>query len=211
MDDDPLYVIDPAGTDIHGEAARLRARGPVTRVLLPGDLEAWSVTGYHAARQVLADERFSKDARRYWPPYIDGTLAPDFPLIAWARMDNMSTADGEPHARQRRLVLGAFSPQRIAALRPRVERVVARALEELAEHAAKQPGEPVDLKARYAHLVSTRVIGELLGVPEGDPDGILDLAGYVQPDPRKAAEEYAALRGKIEALVQAKRRAPGRT
>jgi cytochrome P450 len=209
VDDDSLFVIDPAGTDIHGEAARLRARGPVTRVLLPGGLPAWSVTGYHAARQILADERFSKNARQDWPAYIEGTLAPDFPLIAWARMDNMSTSEGEPHTRQRRLVAGAFSPQRIASLRPRVERVVARALDELAEYAAKRPGEPVDLKAQYAHQVATRVIGELLGVPEGDPDGILDRAGYVEPDPQKARADFTALQSKIAALVAEKRREPG--
>jgi len=209
VDDDSLFVIDPAGTDIHGEAARLRARGPVTRVLLPGGLQAWSVTGYHAARQILADERFSKNAREHWPAYVQGDLAPDFPLIAWARMDNMSTNEGEQHNRQRKLVAGAFSPQRIAALRPRVERIVARALDELAEYAAKQPGEPVDLKAQYAHQVATRVIGELLGVPEGDPDGILGLAGYVEPDPQKARADFLAMQGKISALVVEKRREPG--
>lgn len=209
MDDDPLFAIDPAGTDIHGEAARLRARGPVTRVLLPGGVEAWSVTGYHAARQVLADERFAKNARQHWPAYAEGTLAPDFPLIVWARMDNMSTADGEPHARQRRLVAGAFSPGRIAMLRPRVQHIVTRALDELADHEAERPGEPVDLKVRYAHPVASRVIGELLGVPDGDPDGILDRAGYVEPNPAKAAVEFASLRSKIEALVAHKRREPG--
>ncbi|WP_069170230.1 cytochrome P450 family protein [Streptomyces griseus] len=209
MDDEPLIVIDPAGTDIHGEATRIRARGPVTRVLLPGGVEAWSVTGYHAARQVLADERFAKNARRHWPAYTEGTLGPDFPLIVWARMDNMSTADGEPHARQRRLVAGAFSPGRIAMLRPRVQRIVTRALDELADHAADRPGRPVDLKTQYAHPVAARVIGELLGVPEGDPDGILDRAGYVEPNPQKAAVEFASLRSKIEALVAHKRREPG--
>lgn len=209
MDDDAPLVIDPAGTDIHGEAARIRARGPVTRVLLPGGVAAWSVTGYHAARQVLADERFAKNARQHWPAYIEGHLGPDFPLIAWARMDNMSTADGEQHARQRRLVAGAFSPRRIAMLQPRVERIVARALDELAEHAAERPGESVDLKVRYAHPVASRVIGELLGVPDGDPDGILDRAGYVEPNPRKAAAEFASLRSKIEALVAEKRKEPG--
>ncbi|WP_194913610.1 cytochrome P450 family protein [Catenulispora rubra] len=209
MDDDSLFVIDPAGTDIHGEAARLRARGPVTRVLLPGGLPAWSVTGYHAARQILADERFSKNAREHWSAYVQGDLAPDFPLIAWARMDNMSTNEGEQHNRQRKLVAGAFSPQRIASLRPRVERIVARALDELAEYAAKQPGEPVDLKAQYAHQVATRVIGELLGVPEGDPDGVLGLAGYVEPDPQKARADFLTLQGKIAALVVEKRREPG--
>ncbi|MFV2013464.1 MULTISPECIES: cytochrome P450 family protein [unclassified Micromonospora] len=209
MDQDPPLVIDPAGADLHAEAARLRARGPITRVLLPSGVEAWAVTGYHAARRLLADERFARNARQHWPAYIDGTLDPGFPLMAWARMDNMSTVDGEPHARQRRLVAGAFSPQRIATLRPRVERVVRRALDELAGHAAEHPGEPVDLKLRYAHLVSSRVIGELLGVPDSDPDGVLTRAGYIEPTPEQAAAEYARLQDKLGALVAAKRRDPG--
>ncbi|MEU8068965.1 MULTISPECIES: cytochrome P450 [unclassified Micromonospora] len=209
MEDERPFVIDPLGAGIHAEMDRLQARGPVTRVLLPGGVTAWSVTGYHTVRQVLADERFGKNARQHWPAYVDGALDPDFPLIAWARMDNMSTADGEPHARQRRLVAGAFSPQRIAALRPRVERVVTRALDDLIEYAAERPGEPVDLKERYAHRVAARVIGELLGVPDGDPDGILDRAGYVESTPQKAGEVFALIRRKLEALVAVKRREPG--
>ncbi len=44
-DDHEPPVIDPAGRDIHGEAARLRERGPLTRVELPGGVPAWAVTG----------------------------------------------------------------------------------------------------------------------------------------------------------------------
>ena len=47
----PVVTLDPAGTDHHGEAARLRELGPVVRVVLPGGVEAWSVT-HHA---LLAD------------------------------------------------------------------------------------------------------------------------------------------------------------
>lgn len=209
MDEHPPIAIDATGSDIHGEAALLRARGPITRVELPGGVAAWSVTGYHVARQVLADERFAKDARRHWPAYIEGTLDPDFPLLAWARMDNMSTADGEPHARQRRLVASAFSPQRVEALRPRIARVVTRALDDLAALAAAEPGAPIDLRERYAHPVASQVIGELLGVPPADRDGILDRAGYQQSTPREMAEAFAVIRRNVESLVAAKRRDPG--
>lgn len=34
------YHLDATGSDIHGEAAALRERGPATRVLLPGDIPA---------------------------------------------------------------------------------------------------------------------------------------------------------------------------
>ncbi|MEV6694558.1 cytochrome P450 [Micromonospora sp. NPDC051196] len=209
MDEDPPIVIDAAGNDIHGEAARIRARGPVTRVELPGGLAAWSVTGYHAARQILADERFAKNARRHWPAYVEGTLAPDFPLLNWARMDNMSTEDGESHIRKRRLVAGAFSPQRIAAMRPWIERVVTRALDDLAARAAAEPDVPVDLKAGYAHPVASQVVGELLGVPPAHRDRILAGAGYKPATPSEMAEAFAVLRRNVEELVAAKRREPG--
>ena len=36
--------IDPTGTDLHGEAAALRAHGPAAQVGLPGGVVAWAVT-----------------------------------------------------------------------------------------------------------------------------------------------------------------------
>jgi hypothetical protein len=43
MDLQPI-ALDPTGTDIQGESARIRERGPVTLVELPGGVRAWSVT-----------------------------------------------------------------------------------------------------------------------------------------------------------------------
>jgi len=45
MQHDPI-VLDPSGVDIQGESARIRERGPVTLVHLPGGVPAWSVTDY---------------------------------------------------------------------------------------------------------------------------------------------------------------------
>ncbi|MDX2815658.1 hypothetical protein PV410_24325 [Streptomyces sp. PA03-5A] len=42
------FLLDPGGRALHTESAALRARGAVTKVLLPGGVEAWSVNS-HAA------------------------------------------------------------------------------------------------------------------------------------------------------------------
>ncbi|PIB12166.1 hypothetical protein B1C81_03110 [Streptomyces sp. HG99] len=50
-------VIDATGRDIHGEAARIRERGPLTRVVLPGDVEAWAVSSPELLKRLLTDPR----------------------------------------------------------------------------------------------------------------------------------------------------------
>ncbi len=209
MDSDAPIVIDVLGSDIHGEAARLRERGPVAAVELPGGMAAWSVTGYHAARQVLTDERFSKNARLHWPAYAEGAVSEDFPLLPLARMDNMATAHGEAHARQRRLVADAFSAQRVAAMQPRIERVVARALDALTARAERDPDAMIDLKTEYAHPLTSQVIGELLGARPEDQDGILARVGYIPASPQEMRAAFLRNQQDAGDLVAAKRQDPG--
>jgi cytochrome P450 len=58
-------------------------------------------------------------------------------------------------------VAQAFTPRRVAALRPRIERITADLLDDLA---ARAPG-PVDLVAGYSYQLPMRVIGELFEIP----------------------------------------------
>jgi 2-hydroxy-5-methyl-1-naphthoate 7-hydroxylase len=183
-------VIDRAGRDIHAEAARIRAQGPVARIELPGGVLGWSVTGYAQARDVLADHRFSKDATLHWPAFATDEIGPDFPLISWAAMRNLSTAYGQEHNRLRRLVSKAFTPRRVDAMRPLIDVVVAGSLDDLA--ATAPAGDQVDLKDQFSLPVATKVICDLIGIP-GHARGTILRSAKATVDTTRAAEEVAAL------------------
>jgi cytochrome P450 len=156
-------VIDATGRDIHAEGARMRAQGPIAQVELPGGVRAWSVVGYEMVRKVLTDQRFAKDARKHWPAFINGEIGPEFPLIGWVMMENMTTSDGEDHARLRKLIAKTFTLRRVEAMRPQIEKIVNTLLDDLA---AEPPGAVVDIKARYAEALPTQVVCDLFGIPE---------------------------------------------
>jgi cytochrome P450 len=180
--------LDPTGRDVQAEGSRLRAQGPVAQVELPGGIRAWSVVGYEMVRQVLADERFAKDGRKHWPAYVNGEISDAFPLIGWVLMDNMTTHDGADHARLRNLTAKAFTLRRTKSMQPRVERIVRELLDDLATAA---PGEVVDLKARYAYPLPTKVICELFGVPEHMRATVM-RGGEVNTDTTLTHEEAVA-------------------
>lgn len=202
-------VIDHGGTDIHAEGARIRAQGPIAQVELPGGVLAWSITGYEIAQQALSDHRFSKDARQHWTAFINGEISPDFPLIGWALMENLSTTYGSAHTRLRRLVAKAFTPRRVEAMRPTIEKTVASLLDNLAASAA---GESVDLKARFSHPLAAEVICDLIGIPT-EARGTILRGGEAQVNTTMTEEEIAAsieqVLREMSALVEAKRQTPG--
>lgn len=209
MEDRCPVVLDRTGEDVHGELRRIRDQGPVTRVELPGGVLAWSITGYECVRAALSDRRFSKDPRKHWPAYAADELGPDFPLISWVEMDNMTTAHGDDHSRLRKLVAQAFTPRRVEAMRPRVEKTVAHLLDEMEKTA---PGETVDLKARFAHPLPAQIICDLFGVPEESRPGIL-LGLELDVDTTLSSEEAAAnveqWQRDIQKFVEDKRLSPG--
>jgi cytochrome P450 len=200
-------VLDPNGRALHAEGAELRSRGPVTKVLLPGGVEAWSVNSQAALERLLTDPRVSKDSHRHWPRFVSGEITPQWPLYAWVSVTNMFTAYGADHRRLRRLVAPAFTARRTAAMRPRIERIVAATLDALPSTATDGA---VDLRRHFAYTIPVRVVTELMGVPEGDMaaglrtciDNIFNTA--LGPDEAAAnhrntyalLDELVALRGK---------------
>ncbi|MEU6446079.1 cytochrome P450 [Streptomyces sp. NPDC046979] len=180
------------------ELAALRAAGAVHRVSVPGSGESWLVVTRDAARAALTDPRLRNDIRHSASWDSDG---------GHAIGRNMLQSDPPQHTRLRHLVAGHFTPGRIAALRPRVERVAGDLLDALPRRGT------ADLVARYALPLPVTVICELLGVPGADREVFHTWSNeLVMPTSPTAAEAAAgALTGCLTDLAGAKRDAPDGT
>jgi cytochrome P450 len=207
-------VIDPTGRDIHGEATRIRERGPVAPVELPHGVPAWAVSSTPLLKRLLTDPRVSKDPRQHWQRWIDGDVSPDWPLFTWVAVQNMFTAYGTDHKRLRTLVSKAFTARRTNALRPRIEEITAALLDRVAKAGAGAgaDGHAVDLREEFCYPLPIQVIGELLGLPEELRDElrvVVDGVFHTSADAAEVADIYARFYAVLGELVAAKRAAPG--
>ncbi|MFF4798871.1 cytochrome P450 [Streptomyces sp. NPDC001351] len=206
---DPL-VIDPTGRDIHGEAARIRERGPVTLVELPHGVAAWAVSSPDLLKRLLTDPRVSKDPRRHWTRWINGEIAPEWPLFTWVAVQNMFTAYGGEHKRLRALVSKAFTARRTAALQPRVEEITKNLLDRVEQ--TGQDGRVVDLREAFCYPLPIQVISELFGLPEdqgAELRAVVDGIFHTSATPEEVTDIYTRFYAALAELVASKRESPG--
>jgi cytochrome P450 len=189
---DPEDPINPAR-----EFARIRSEQPVFGVRWPlpnGDFRTmWLITKYADARELLSSRETSNSLGR------SGSAAsqPGFLL----------SLDPPDHTRIRRMLTGQFSMRRLAAMRPYIEEITTRFLDEM-----QAAGSPVDLMQAFALPLPSLVICELLGVPfEDQPefqrrsDTMLDV--FVTRE--QQAQNTLEMNTYMQSLVNRHRQDPG--
>ncbi len=164
----PSETLDnKGGRCMYAQVERLRSLGPAVAVQLPEGVAAWSVSRGDVVRKLLTHPGVSRNLKKTVPSYQPGSVPW---LSPWVDLDSMATADGQEHARLRKLITPAFTPRQVEKLRPHVETAVAELLDGL----AAQPGaEPVDLHEEFSYCVPTQVICDLFGIPDDQRPEVL--------------------------------------
>ncbi|MFD6533307.1 cytochrome P450 [Streptomyces sp. NPDC060184] len=178
--------------------AELRARGPVHRVVLPGGTPAWLVVGYEAGRELLADQRLSKEWRN---------ASPLLNLHQMTAGPSMLSSDAPDHTRLRKLVSREFTPRRMEQLVPRVQRMT----DDLLDAMLAEPGRATDLVDALSFPLPMAVICELLGVPDMDRVSFREWSNTALSSTDAEARRTAvtSMNAYIAVMLDDKRKQPG--
>lgn len=134
-------------------------------------------------------------------------------FAAHYRTKGLLHSDPPDHGRLRRLVLRAFSPRVIEAMRPRIQRIVDDLIDRV------EPGGRMEVIADLAFALPVTVLAELLGVPASHgtrfgewADRLLAFQGVNKPDQQVLLAAQQALveaRAYLGDLIEQRRREPG--
>jgi cytochrome P450 len=148
----PEFLRDPYPT-----FRRLRAEDPVH---WSPRLKAWVLTRYDDVRSVLLDSRMSSDRLRPFFAALPGEEAARIAHLIRYLSHWMVFRDPPEHTRLRRLAAKVFNLQTMNAMRPTVEALVERLLDDIGGR------REIDFIADFAGPLPALVIMAMLGVPE---------------------------------------------
>lgn len=184
----------------------VRRESPVRELAFPDGSRAWVVTRYDDAKAALADPRLSRDIHVHYRLMERRTGCPMAPPPEEA--NHLANQEPPRHTPLRRAISFAFTPRRAEALRPRVEEIADRLLDDLAGDA------PADLITGYADPLPVITIAELMGVPADRWTDFLRwsaaLRTYSPTDPSgRLQSTIRELSDYMAELIACKEREPG--
>lgn len=198
----PEFIRDP-----YPAYGRLRTTDPM-HVTPYG---AFAASRHAEVSLVLRDKRFGKDfvkrsIRRYGPKIME---EPVFRSMShW-----MLQQDPPDHTRLRGLVVKAFTARRVEEMRPRIQEVVDRTLDAVADRGH------MDLIEDFAFRLPVTIICDMLGIPEehreaffrGSREGgrLLDPVPMTPEEIQQANMGNAMAQMYFEQLFELRRRNPG--
>jgi cytochrome P450 len=203
---DPAFIADP-----YPVYRRLREEHPI---LWNPDTGQWLVSRHADVNRVLRDRRLGRTYLHQATHAEFGRPEPPASHAPFHELNDAGMLDLEPpdHTRLRRLVLRAFTPRTVEAMRDRIQAIVDGLIDDFAG-----AGE-VDLIAAYVEPLPVTVIAELLGVPAADRHLLrpwsADFCLMYEIDPgeesaRKAVAASMAFGAYLGDLVADRRRHPG--
>ncbi|MCP3803436.1 cytochrome P450 [Allokutzneria sp. A3M-2-11 16] len=202
-----LVTGDPARWNPHTTFRELRERAPVQRVVLPGELVVWLVTGAVQARQALAEARLVHDMRRLPDPRqgFGGRRYPDDIFAVEGR--HLLNSDGADHQRLRAVLTPLFSQAASLRWKPFIEQTCAHLLDGMAA------SDEADLIADYARPLATRVTAAMLGIATEYSPRLsaltLSLINARDPDHPQVRQDRVEVFRLWARIIGEKRRSPG--
>ena len=195
----PHYPFSDRGDRLAPELHELRRRCPVTRVTTNAGGEAWLVTGYELAQQVLRERKFARSRLGE----ADGPTQ-DAPILAPELLDAMKHLQ---RAGLRDEVLKALSRHQPDLPADWVAGITRQGLD-----AMTTEGSPGDLQRHFAEWVAAQCMCRLLGLPFEDRDWLaaradLDLT-MKTPTNEELARNWEELRLYMAAFTAARPAAP---
>jgi cytochrome P450 len=160
------WPLQRVGVDPVPRLAESREKDPVAKLATFLGLDVWLVTGDPEAREVLGNvTAYSTDIRPFMGKsgnVTDGDLG------------GLGFTDPPEHTRLRKLLTPEFTMRRLARLKPGIDAIIERQLDEVA--AAGADGGAVDIAQAFAFPIPFLVICDLLGLPDHEREQFRSLA-----------------------------------
>jgi cytochrome P450 len=176
------------------EYADFQQQGGPVKVQMWDGTDAWLFTRYDDVRAVLGDNRFSGNPATVGFPSLSAARNAVLDLEpAFIRMDPPQ------HGHFRRMLTKEFMIKRVSAMRPTIESILNRLLDELL-----QKGPPANLVEDLFLPLTSEVIAGLLDVPSKDHGFFQEqsrLKVLLDVDPEVPKEASARILGYLDELI----------